>query len=40
MKKIMDSQKAFVEKVVFYELMNSPDYVLAYNHYYPGKLAR
>ena len=40
MKKIMDSQRAFVEKVVFYELMNSPDYVLAYNHYYPGKLAR
>jgi TRAP-type mannitol/chloroaromatic compound transport system substrate-binding protein len=40
MKKIMDSQKAFVEKVVFYELMNAPDYVLAYNHYYPGKLAR
>jgi TRAP-type mannitol/chloroaromatic compound transport system substrate-binding protein len=39
MKKIMDSQRAFVEKVVFYELMNSPDYVLAYNHYYPGKLA-
>jgi TRAP-type mannitol/chloroaromatic compound transport system substrate-binding protein len=39
MKKIMDSQRAFIEKVVFYELMNSPDYVLAYNHYYPGKLA-
>jgi TRAP-type mannitol/chloroaromatic compound transport system substrate-binding protein len=39
MKRIMDSQKQFVEKVVFYELMNSPDYVLAYNHYYPGKLA-
>ncbi|WP_119299667.1 TRAP transporter substrate-binding protein [Dongia deserti] len=39
MKRIMDSQKQFVEKVVFYELMNAPDYVLAYNHYYPGKLA-
>lgn len=39
MKKVMDSQRAFVERVVFYELMNSPDYVLAYNHYYPGKLA-
>jgi TRAP-type mannitol/chloroaromatic compound transport system substrate-binding protein len=39
MKRVMDSQKQFVEKVVFYELMNSPDYVLAYNHYYPGKLA-
>jgi TRAP-type mannitol/chloroaromatic compound transport system substrate-binding protein len=39
MKRIMDSQRQFVEKVVFYELMNSPDYVLAYNHYFPGKLA-
>jgi hypothetical protein len=24
--------------VVFYEIMNAPDYVLAYNHYYPGKI--
>lgn len=39
MKKVMDSQRKFVETVTFYELMNSPDYVLAYNHYYPGKLA-
>jgi TRAP-type mannitol/chloroaromatic compound transport system substrate-binding protein len=39
MKRVMDSQRQFVERVVFYELMNSPDYVLAYNHYYPGKLA-
>ena len=39
MKRIMESQKQFVEKVVFYEIMNAPDYVLAYNHYYPGKLA-
>lgn len=38
MKKIMDSQRAFVERVVFYELMNSPDYALAYQHYFPGKL--
>lgn len=39
MKRIIDSQKQFVEKVVFYELMNAPDYMLAYNHYYPGKIA-
>lgn len=39
MKKVMDSQRQFVDQVVFYELMNSPDYVLAYNHYFPGKLA-
>jgi TRAP-type mannitol/chloroaromatic compound transport system substrate-binding protein len=38
MKKIMDSQRAWVERVVFYELMNSPDYQLAYEHYNPGKL--
>jgi TRAP-type mannitol/chloroaromatic compound transport system substrate-binding protein len=38
MKKIMDSQRAFIDRVVFYEAMNSPDYVLAYEHYFPGKL--
>lgn len=38
MKKVLDSQRAWVERVVFYELMNSPDYNLAYNHYFPGKL--
>jgi len=38
MKRVLDSQRAFVEQVVFYELMNAPDYALAYNHYFPGKL--
>jgi len=38
MKKVLDSQRAWVERVVFYELMNSPDYTLAYNHYFPNKL--
>ena len=38
MKKTLDSQRAWVEKVGFYELMNAPDYALAYNHYFPGKL--
>jgi TRAP-type mannitol/chloroaromatic compound transport system substrate-binding protein len=37
-KKIMDSQRAWVERVVFYDLMNAPDYKLAYNHYFPGKV--
>ena len=37
-KKVLDSQRAWVERVVFYELMNAPDYALAYNHYFPGKL--
>ncbi len=38
MKKTLDSQRAWVERVSYYELMNSPDYGLAYNHYFPGKL--
>ncbi len=38
MKRVMDSQRAWVERVVFYELMNAPDYALAYDHYFPGKL--
>ncbi len=37
-KKVMDSQRAWVEQVSFYELMNAPDYKLAYEHYFPGKL--
>ena len=38
MKKVLDSQRAWVERVTFYELMNAPDYALAYEHYFPGKL--
>jgi TRAP-type mannitol/chloroaromatic compound transport system substrate-binding protein len=38
MKRVLDSQRAWVERVVFYELMNAPDLALAYEHYYPGKL--
>jgi TRAP-type mannitol/chloroaromatic compound transport system substrate-binding protein len=37
-KKVMDSQRAWVEQVTFYELMNAPDYALAYDHYFPGRL--
>lgn len=36
--KVVESQKAWVERVVFYSLQNAPDYELAYKHYYPGKL--
>ncbi|MGF1660733.1 MAG: TRAP transporter substrate-binding protein [Rubrimonas sp.] len=39
MKRVMDSQRAWVEQVTYYELMNAPDYALAYNHYFPGKLS-
>lgn len=37
-KRVMDSQRAWVDKVAYYELMNAPDLALAYNHYFPGKL--
>lgn len=37
-KRVMDSQRAWVERVTYYELMNAPDYALAYEHYFPGKL--
>ena len=38
MKRTLDSQRDWVELVTFYELMNAPDYALAYEHYFPGKL--
>jgi len=38
MKRVLDSQREWVERVVFYEIMNAPDYALAYDHYFPGKL--
>ncbi len=38
MKRCLDSQRAWTEQVTFYELMNAPDYALAYDHYFPGKL--
>jgi len=38
MKKTMDSQKAWVERVAFFEIMAGTDLVTAYNHYFPGKL--
>ena len=37
-KKVLDSQRAWVERVVFYELMNAADLKLAYEHYFPGKI--
>ncbi|TIV44103.1 MAG: C4-dicarboxylate ABC transporter, partial [Mesorhizobium sp.] len=37
MKRVLDSQRQWVERVVFYELMNSADLTLAYEHYFPGK---
>ena len=38
MKKVMDSQKAWVKKVVYYNMMNATDYKGAFNHHFPGVL--
>jgi TRAP-type mannitol/chloroaromatic compound transport system substrate-binding protein len=38
MKKVLDSQRAWVERVTYFELMASPDYAAAYDHYFPNKL--
>ena len=37
MKKVMDSQKAWVKRVAFYEFLNAADYRTAYEHHF-GKL--
>ena len=37
MKKVMDSQKAWVKRVVFYGMFNAADYRVAYEHHF-GKL--
>jgi len=37
-KKVVDSQRAWSERVAFYSLMNSADYKLAFEHYFPGRL--
>jgi len=36
--KVVDSQKAWSERVAFYDLMNTADYKRAYEHYFPGRL--
>jgi len=38
MKKVMDSQKAWVRRVVYYGMLNSTDYKGAFNHHFPGVL--
>ncbi len=37
-KKVADSQKSWAERVAFYDIVNTADYKLAYDHYFPGKL--
>lgn len=38
MKTILDSQRDWVKRTVYYELANKPDYTLAYEHFFPGEL--
>jgi TRAP-type mannitol/chloroaromatic compound transport system substrate-binding protein len=38
MKRVMDSQKAWVRRVVHYTQLNSTDYRGAFNHHFPGVL--
>jgi len=37
-KKVVASQKAFAHRVAYYDILNSCDYKLAYDHYFPGEL--
>jgi hypothetical protein len=36
-KKVVDSQKAWARRVAFYDLINTADYKLAYQHYFPDR---
>ena len=38
MKKTLDSQREWVERVAYYEILNQPDYRLAYDFFFPGNL--
>jgi TRAP-type mannitol/chloroaromatic compound transport system substrate-binding protein len=38
MKKVMDSQKAWVRRVVFFGMYNATDYKGAFDHHFPGVL--
>ncbi|MFN3657622.1 MAG: TRAP transporter substrate-binding protein [Pseudolabrys sp.] len=40
MKKVMDSQKAWVRRVVYYTQLNATDYTGAFNHHFPGVLKK
>lgn len=37
-KKVVDSQKAFAHRVAYYDLLNSCDYKMAFEHSFPGEL--
>ena len=37
-KKVVESQKAFARRCAYYDILNSCDYKLAYDHHFPGEL--
>ncbi len=37
-KKVVASQKKFAHRVAYYDLLNSCDYKMAFDHYFPGEL--
>jgi TRAP-type mannitol/chloroaromatic compound transport system substrate-binding protein len=37
-KKVVASQKEFAHRVAYYDLLDSADYKLAFDHYFPGEL--
>ena len=37
-KKVVKSQKEFAHRCAYYDLLNSCDYKLAYDHHFPGEL--
>jgi len=39
-KKVVASQKEFAHRVAYYDLLNSCDYKLAFEHYFPGELEK
>jgi TRAP-type mannitol/chloroaromatic compound transport system substrate-binding protein len=39
-KKVVASQKIFAHRVAYYDILNSCDYKLAFDHYFPGELKK
>jgi len=39
-KKVVASQKAFAHRLAYYDLLNSCDYKMAFDHYFPGELKK
>jgi len=39
-KKVVASQKTFAHRVAYYDILNSCDYKMAFDHYFPGELKK